>query len=236
MYVRCVLLCFGMSLLLILPHAFAEAKSPLFTEISGSVALKNNYVFSTGTEIDDKPVLQFWTRATMDNGIFLDFWANAPLSNGNPNRSGEMDFSIGFQKDFSARGVVTAMLSYYDIQTPDLLDFSNDVVSPLLKWQKGNFYVEGIYFFADGQRNGFRVVNSYTHQFNDRFSLYGNLNYADGPFQNQSAIISKLGLQYKRLDWWINSIGIEVNEVLSAEDDQDPRGSATTLTLTKHLF
>ncbi|MEO0369718.1 MAG: hypothetical protein AAF197_13205, partial [Pseudomonadota bacterium] len=198
--------------------------------------LKNNYVFSTGTEIDDKPVSQLWIRGKNQTGFFVDIWANAPLNSGNPRRSGEIDYSIGWEKQLEGIGTITAMLTYYDIQLPTLFDFENDVWGPVLKWQTGNFYSEGMMFFVDNGRNGFRVVNSYTHHVSDGLSIKANLNFADGPYSNQEAVIGKLGIAYYNSAWPIEYFGIEVSDILWAEDPFDPRGFATTLTASKDLF
>ena len=54
---------------------------------SGFVALKNNYVFSTGTEVDDKPVVQYGLTASWENGFYADLWSSLPTTKDNPNRS-----------------------------------------------------------------------------------------------------------------------------------------------------
>lgn len=202
----------------------------------GSASLKNNYIFSTGTKIDDKPVFQLWLRGSLNNGFFVDFWGNAPLRSGNPMRSAEMDFSIGYSKKMSAKSTITAMLSYYDIETPKLLDFDNDVLSPVLKWQTGNFYTEGIYFFVDGDRDGYRIENSYTHNLNDRLQLQGKLNFADGPYTNQRAVIGKIAVHYSPRGWWLDRLSIEVNEMLYLENEFDARDFGVTIGLQKNLF
>lgn len=202
----------------------------------GTVSLKNNYVFSTGTQIDDKPVLQLWARAAFNRGWFVDLWSNVPLADGNPRRSAEIDYSIGYRHDFGVYGKVTAMLTYYDIQTPDVFNFNNDAWGPVLRWQKGNFFTEGMYFFVDGERDGFRILNSYTHPLSDRLSVRGKLTVADGPFANQAALVGKLGVSYTNPAHWVESVGLEVSEILYAEDHNDPRGFATTLSFSKDLF
>lgn len=202
----------------------------------GSASLKNNYIFSTGTEIDDKPVFQLWLRGTSESGFFVDFWGNAPLRSGNPKRSAEMDFSIGYSKTFGIKHTLTAMLSYYDIETPELLDFDNDVLSPVLKWQTGNFYTEGIYFLVDGDRDGYRIENSYTHRLSERLELQGKLNFADGPYTNKKAVIGKLAVHYSPQGWWLNRVSIELNEMLYLENEFDVRDFGVTFSLQKNLF
>ena len=216
----------------------SDQESNLWSDVRwiGMQSVKNNYVFSTGTQIDDKPVSQFWTRGSFENGFFVDIWANIPLASGNPNNSAEIDYSIGYQKDLKKYGKWTAMLSYYDIETPKLFEFDNDVVGASLRWDKGNFSTEALYFFVDGGRDGYRVSNSYSKQLSNDINVYANLNFADGPFSRQNATIGKLGLSYYPPNWWLDSLGLEFSHMLYTEDDDDPRGFATTFSLGKNLW
>ena len=202
----------------------------------GSLSLKNNYVFSTGTEIDDNPVAQLWLRGYKDNGLFVEVWSNLPLDPDNVNRSAEIDYAIGYRQNLKNFGELTTALYYYDIQTPDIFNFNNDAWGPGLMWQYGKYTFDGLYFFVDGAQDGFRLSNAFTQTLNTQWSITPKLNYADGPFQSQAVVVGKLNIAYRNPRWWLESFSLEFSEILYAADPNEVKGFATTFAVTKELF
>ena len=202
---------------------------------SGSVAIKNNYVFSTGTEIEENPVFQFWINAQFKNGLFVDLWTNMPLEPGNPNRSAELDWQAGYIQTIGDHKIKYAM-AYYDIQFPGFFDNHGDVWSPVLRWSNKNYFIDLTEFYVDGARDGRRASFGHTWPLTQGWSTYAHLNYADGPFRSQEAVIGKLGISNYQPQRFIESMGVELSEILYQEDPFDRRGFAVTFSLQKSLF
>ena len=218
--------------LLLATVSFSHAQT---VDWSGSVSLKNNYVFSTGTEIDDNPVTQVWLHGRFRNGFFAEIWSSFPLHPDNPNRSAEIDYTVGYVHELN-KSELKVSLSYFDIQLPDIFDDLNDFWSPVIRWSTENFFLEATWFHSGDYRDGYRTSIGYTRDLTAGWQANIGLNHANGPFRSRDAIIGKLGVQHYRADRFIEKIGVEISEILYKENSQDPRGFAITFSLTKNLF
>ncbi len=206
---------------------FQSAKAE---NLKGYTALKNNYVFSTGTKIDANPVAQLWLHKRFAKGLFLDLWSNMPLEDGNPSYSAEVDYKIGFGHD-TRFGHFDYSIAYYDIQLPRVFDLDNNFYAPEIYWRKNNLSVLATYFGGESARDGFRVSFGYHYQSAKAWSLNTHINYANGPFRAQEAVIGKLNLSYSLRARWLSRISVELSEPLYLEDPDDRRDTDVTFSL-----
>ncbi len=205
------------------------------TKLYGYLAARSNYVFSTGTKNDSNPVAQVWLNSQFSNGVFLDLWSNAPLSDGNPERSGEIDYKIGYSHT-TAIGGLSYSLAYYDIQLPDLFDDNSDFYAPEVYWYKDQYSVLATYFAGPGHRDGYRVSFGWNPKPIGQWSFNTYVNYANGPFASLQAVISKLRASYSfgnKRRWHLSA---EASIPLYLEQTNDRRGRDITFSLIYDLF
>ncbi len=204
----------------------------------GSVTLKNNYVVSTGLELDDGPGLQYWTMAKFENGFYADVFANIPLTPGNPNNAAEIDYTIGYSHRFDEPGErrVDVQVSYYDIERPDLFDSSGNVIVPKVKFVAGDYQYEAMYFVWDDARNAIRLGAGRTFDLGRRNTLLCQLDYVDGPFSAQEVVIGKVRFTHRLEDAWLDRITVDAFDLVYQENSADKRDFTVTVGLSKSLF
>lgn len=199
-------------------------------DLKGSAALKNNYVFSTGTKIDSNPVAQLWLHKRYNSGLFLDLWSNWPLEDGNPSYSAEVDYKIGFGHD-TRLGHFDYSIAYYDIQLPRVFDLDNNFYAPEIYWRRNKYSVLATYFGGESARDGFRVSLGYHHALSSSWTLNTHVNYANGPFSAQEAVIGKLNFTLSLAKRWLSRVSVELSEPLYLEDSNDRRDRDITFSL-----
>lgn len=201
----------------------------------GSVSLKNNYVFSSGTEIDNNPVIQFWANGQLPNGVYLDFWTNAPTEISNSRQSAEIDWGVGYVRQLKS-SKLDVSFTYFDIEDSSLFDFEKDMWGPKIHWANKNIYTEAAYYSADQNRDGYLMGMGGQVSLSSRWSMTGKLNYVDGPYQNQEAVVSKLRFSHDDKQRFFDHIYIELSDLLYQNNPNDRRDFVVTLTLQKSLF
>lgn len=214
------------------PFSFAAESDMVW---NGSVALKNNYVFSNGVEIDNNPVVQFWVNGQFPSGVYLDFWSNVPTESGNPNQTGELDWTVGYIHKFQS-GKLNVFLSYFDVQFPDLFEGSGDVWGPKIHWLNDRYYAEVTHYTVDNFRDGYLIGTGTYYSFGRGWSLTGKLNLGDGPYQREKIVVGKIHLSHNQPKRFFNNISFELSEPLYKENSDDSRGFAWTLALEKSFF
>ena len=207
----------------------------VYGDWSGSLALRNNYVFSTGTQIDDNPVFQIWLNKKLGKGFYAGLWSNIPLAAGNPNRSGEIDWTVGYNKNYKSNNFDIS-LSYFDIQFPGFFDNSSDFISPLVRWSNDHFFAEATYFYSDVSRDGYRGTLGFNFTFAKKWTITSKFNYADGPFSSQKIGIGKINLSYDFSTRFIDIVSAEANLVLFTENPNETKEPAITFSFIKYLF
>lgn len=202
----------------------------------GTISFKTNYVFSTGVEIEDKPVMQSWLRATKPNGLYFDLWSNLSLAKGNPNRSAEIDFTIGRQFQIGEDAQFAASFSYYDIQDTELFDFQRDVYGLNLSYSRKGYYSELSTYYVQQSENGYRWANIFTRKLNDRWQISSALNFADGPYGRDKAAVARISVDYIGKLMLFDKVSFEMTDAWWKQDSADDRSFVTTVALVKNLF
>ena len=75
-----------------------------------------------------------------------------------------------------------------------------------MRWSTDHFYLEATQFIIDRNRNGYRLgagVNTVPYK---NWVLSAKLNYADGPFSAQEAVIGKLAFTNSKLPFLAVSV------------------------------
>lgn len=183
----------------------------------------SSYVFNSGVEFHDEPVVQTDAFLQLRHGFYLDLWWSAGLDDTylSSNFGDEVDYTVGWSDDVGKKLILDVGVSYFDIinlfdsgETSDVIKSYAKLsrtfpvgriheLTPLfaIEWHKplkGNF--DGVYTWT-----GLR----YRWQVSDLFSLNSEagLLYDSGAYGFESAIV-----------WYANAeLSWQLNETISLQ-------------------
>jgi len=190
---------------------------------TAKISIKSKYLGSIGTTVDDRAVLQPYIEFGNSTGFYGYFWANVPVTEGNPKNSAELEPSIGYRQS-TPWFDWNASLTVFDMQSPNLLQYRQDVLSPSVKISKGNIYAELRYYGADRAEDGVLFGAGYNVASFKGVALNTSLVYVDAPFYFEAIAYGKVTAtkNFEGSDW---VVGLEMMGIFYFKDREDVRDS-----------
>ncbi|MET1256875.1 hypothetical protein [Aliikangiella maris] len=195
-------------------------------EYTTVLTYKTKYLAKIGATVDTN-VFQPYFEAKSKSGFYSSLWLNIPLEHGNPNKSIEVEPSIGYISHFEGWTLNTS-LTLFDIENPDTLDFDGDMIGSKIRVENSMMYFEVLHYTADDNNNGLLSEIGTELKFFEKEKIFVNLSYVDGPLHFKPIIFSKVKL-VRPIDNSNFSFSLELLNVIDKKSSQDVRKDGVSL-------